>query len=164
MPTQVVVVKRARARAFEILRSAPAWMRAVWATGWGGADDLPPELERALARLPGSGSVDPRGRAVALPRLVDDAATDGCPDCRRCVAACPSEALALGLPDEDGPEPMLLLELDPGRCIGCGECVRVCPDDLLELAVGEARVGEGAGPAAIDLVPRPEGSGNGRPC
>ncbi len=46
-----------------------------------------------------------------------------CPEeCRECVNACPTEALAVG---ENG------LGLDMGRCLFCADCVEACPDGAI---------------------------------
>lgn len=49
--------------------------------------------------------------------------TGGCPtECRACVDACPTDALAI---DDHG------LRLDLGRCLFCAECESACPETLI---------------------------------
>lgn len=44
------------------------------------------------------------------------------PDCRACIDACPTDALAMG---PDG------LGIDMGKCLFCAECVEACPADAI---------------------------------
>src|SRR5438876_725792 len=52
-----------------------------------------------------------RGRPAVNPALCPD-------DCRQCVDACPTQALALAP----------TLQLDLGRCVFCTGCVTACPE------------------------------------
>jgi ferredoxin len=169
MPAQTVVVKRARRRAFAILRTAPAWLRATLATGLAGlrgaehdrpASPAPPASHDGAVRSSNgeargigieSGSGFPFLRSELGPAAFLDA--PGCAECRRCLAACPSQCLFLEL-DQGSRDSGLSLrfEIEPGSCIGCGECVEVCPADLLVLGPDPNRVGLGAGPARRSLA------------
>ncbi len=174
MPTQIVVVKRSRRRAFVMLRTAPAWLRAVLAVARSiGRDRSRIEFEAIRASSIGSGGsgvlASERLSGVLWPGPVARADLEGCADCCLCVAACPCQALLLEfsgpaapgseVPIPDAPLREIRFDLDPGRCIGCGECVRVCPSNLLEMQVRESRVGEGACPPSRSLVKRPALSG-----
>jgi len=156
MPAQVVVVKRSRRRAFAIVRSVPAWFRAfLAAVRTVGRRRSSLDLT-TLDAFRGSTILAPeRQSGVMAPRLTEAADLMGCPSCSRCIAICPSAALALGRGDAAIPMSesvsAIRFDLDPGRCIGCGECVRVCPPKILEMAVDDSRVGLGARPARRSL-------------
>jgi len=177
MPVQVVVVKRPRRGAFAILRSVPAWLRAVVATARSiGRGRTRIEFEGTAASK-GSGILaSERLSGVLWPGPVAKADLEGCADCGRCVAVCPCQALRLefsGPASLDTQAPAMdvdvdmdvdmdagmdagpgeiRFDLDPGRCIGCGDCARVCPSDLLEMQVRASRIGEGACPPWQSLV------------
>jgi ferredoxin len=180
MPAQVVVVKRSRRRAFAILRSLPAWLRAVASNlrrrpSRGGAI----ELESFPAYCDASLLAPERQSGVMQPRMRDEVDLGGCASCRICVEVCPTRALERDVastlavtmpaptldsaadrtsaPSMDG----LRFELDPGRCIGCGDCARVCPEALLEMAIAPVRVGPGAMPVARDLIGATSERGSG---
>jgi len=176
MPAQVVVVKRSRRRAFAILRTAPAWLRAVVAAARstrraGSGIELDREFE-GIGASKGTGIfASERVSGVLWPGPVARADLEGCADCGRCVAVCPSKALRLEFSDPAAPDTQapatdaapreIRFDLDPGRCIGCGDCVRVCPSNLLEMQVRESRIGEGSCPPWRSLVqggPPSEGS------
>jgi Ni,Fe-hydrogenase III small subunit/formate hydrogenlyase subunit 6/NADH:ubiquinone oxidoreductase subunit I len=56
--------------------------------------------------------------------------SDRCPaDCRKCLEACPTQALAL---DSTG------LKLDLGRCLFCLDCQQACPDGLIRFTTDHA--------------------------
>jgi formate hydrogenlyase subunit 6/NADH:ubiquinone oxidoreductase subunit I len=157
MPAQVVVVKRSRRRAFAIVRSVPAWLRALLAAVRTAGRPRPSLDLTTFDAFRGSKILAPeRQSGITTPRLTEAADLTGCPSCSRCVAICPSAALALGRGDAAIPMPegvsAIRFDLDPGRCIGCGECVRVCPSRILEMAVDDSRVGEGARPVPRSLL------------
>ncbi len=174
MPAQVVVVKRSRRRAFAILRSIPAWLRAVlltYRTKERSKSTFDLSSFEAF-RLTRHSTTIEAGRDASLlalerqsgvlsPALVAGSDLGECLSCRRCVEICPSDALDLGkpLPQISAPESnstsistsMMSFNLDPGRCIGCGDCARICPSKILEMVVVRKRVGEGAKPALRPL-------------
>jgi ferredoxin len=153
MPAQVVVVKRSRRRAFAILRSVPAWWRALLVSFRSTrAPSVPFDLEE-LDAWSDTGMLAPeRSSGISTPRLIAAADLEDCEACIRCVQICPSDALALDRqPVSDAPK-SFRFELDPGRCIGCADCVRVCPSGLLEMNVEYARVGVGREPASRSLA------------
>ncbi len=163
MPAQVVVVKRSRRRAFVILRTAPAWLRAVVAVARSlGRDHSRIEFEGIRASKGTGILASERVSGLLWPALVARADLEGCADCGRCVAVCPCRALLLEFsgpaspdteaPVTDAPLAEIRFDLDPGRCIGCGDCVRVCPSNLLEMQVRESRIGEGPYPPWRSLV------------
>jgi ferredoxin len=170
MPAQVVVVKRSRRRAFAILRSVPAWLRALLSTVRGvGRRHAPLDLEAFEAFRDSKILAPERQSGIQSPRLVDGADLAGCVSCTRCIEICPSGALALGVGDGAMPKsaavaPSALsasasvsasairFDLDPGRCIGCGECEQVCPSNLFEMSVDDSRVGEGPTPDSRSLL------------
>lgn len=84
-------------------------------------------LQVALARLKQGHRTLPYPASVpALPEhfrglpVVD---TDRCPDdCRRCVGACPTDAITI---DGKG------FRLDLGRCLFCTECAQACPEGAI---------------------------------
>ena len=67
----------------------------------------------------------PKGEAVLPDRLRGKPIVDGsacAPDCRACIAACPTGAIA----ERDGG-----LTLDMGRCLFCADCSAACPERTL---------------------------------
>jgi Ni,Fe-hydrogenase III small subunit/formate hydrogenlyase subunit 6/NADH:ubiquinone oxidoreductase subunit I len=70
----------------------------------------------------------PRGEAVLPDRFRGMPMIDGAacaPDCRACVAACPTGAI--GGADK-------ALTLDMGRCLFCADCAAACPDKTLQFS------------------------------
>lgn len=123
MPAGVVVVKRARRRAFAILWAVPAWLHSIVSS---------------LRRGDGEAQSFLTGDAVEevqFPVLLLAPADDGlaasrrskCNGCGDCVAVCPSRSLVLAASDGRPTR----FELDPGACIGCGRCVEICPEAAL---------------------------------
>ncbi len=127
MPAGVVVVKRARRRAFAILWAVPAWLNSIVSS-----------LRRGGRRGDGDAQSFLTGDAVEevqFPVLLLAPADDGlaasrrskCNGCGDCVAVCPSRSLVLAVSDGRPTR----FELDPGACIGCGRCVEICPEAAL---------------------------------
>lgn len=155
MPAQVVVVKRPQRRAFAVLRSAPAWLRALMQTLRAGLR-RPATLD--LASI--DGFQDPillapeRRSGILTPELGAAAKLDGCATCGRCVDICPSRALEIESTrnGESDFGSIRSFGLDTGRCIGCGDCVRICPSNLLVMNAEVDRVGAGAMPTVRSLI------------
>lgn len=64
------------------------------------------------------------GRFRGMP-VVDSSVCS--PDCRACLAACPTDALQEGL------------KIDLGRCLFCNKCLRACPEGAISFS-GEYRL------------------------
>jgi Ni,Fe-hydrogenase III small subunit/NAD-dependent dihydropyrimidine dehydrogenase PreA subunit len=62
--------------------------------------------------------------ALGLPK-VSESACKGT-QCRRCVEACPTQAITVTEDELGG-----VVALDRGRCIGCSACLAVCPSGTL---------------------------------
>ena len=68
---------------------------------------------------------------------IDQAACNGC---RKCVEACPVEALALVSANDPKTPRRKAARLDEGACLGCGACVATCPENGLRLTSRPERV------------------------
>lgn len=63
-----------------------------------------------------------------------------CNGCKRCLEACPVDALSLTpAPDEKHPDRQLAVR-DEDTCLGCGVCVKACARGALKLAARPERV------------------------
>ena len=120
MPAGVVVVKRARRRAFAILWAVPAWLHSI-------ASSLRRRRGEARALLAEEPIDAVQFPALRFAKQDDGDALSRCNACGDCVTICPSHSLvvvaAQGRPSR--------FELDPGACIGCARCIEICPEDAL---------------------------------
>lgn len=145
MPAEVVVVKRARRRAFALLWAAPAWVRSVWSS----REKSLPEGLHALAEEGVHGATFPELIAVEGDRA-DGSMSHACNACGACLPACPSGCLRI-VAGDGAPTGF---DLDPAACIGCGRCVSACPEGALVMrpAPNVLRVDREGRAASIDLL------------
>lgn len=128
MPEQVLVVKRARRRAFAMVWAASVWLRSVWRTL--GRSALAEQQERVQERMRAAAG---RAQPLAIPRLrVLLEGGHGCTGCGLCPPVCPSGALDLARIGSGESVSVIRFDLNLGACIGCGRCVAVCPENALE--------------------------------
>jgi len=140
MPAGVVVVKRARRRAFAILWAVPAWLHSI-ASSLRGAKPVASPLD-ALLDL--EAPIE-NARFPALERTATGSTR--CTGCGDCAPVCPSQCLTVAGVDDVPTK----FALDLGACIGCGRCIEICPHAALISSAGPTSI---ATPPSGRVAPR----------